>query len=125
MGEGIEPESVSDPRARALAHAILGEVEAADEWLERAIDAAPADPVTWDVVIVLREHWGRATEHEIAIGELVRGTPFPPRTGADSVQRTTRDIASFRRYPRDGLVPDAARPLPDPRWPWALEQALP
>jgi hypothetical protein len=125
MGEPIEPESMSDPRARAVAHAILGDTSAADVWLERAIDDSPADPVTWDVVIALRDHWGRTTEREIAIAEVVRGTTFPPRTGANPLPRTTRDIASFRRYPLDGLAPDAVRPQPDPRWPWAVQQTLP
>jgi tetratricopeptide (TPR) repeat protein len=125
MGEAIEPELLVDPRARAVAHAILGDVGPADEWLERAIDVAPADLMTWDVVIALRDHWGRATKHEIAIAEVVRGFPFPERFGPNPLPRTTGDIASFRSYPLDGLVPDAVRPRPDPRWPWALQQTLP
>jgi tetratricopeptide (TPR) repeat protein len=125
MDEPIDPDSISGPSVRALAYAMLGDREAADEWLDRAVDAAPSAQLTWELAVALRDHWGRPTEYEQAVGAVVVGTPFPSRTDATPVARITRDIASFRSYPLDGLFPDAVRPRPDPAWPWALQQTLP
>lgn len=125
MDEPIDPEAIADPGARAVAHAMLGEVEAADAWLERAIASAPAEPLTWELAVVLRDHWGRATDRERAIGEVVRGGPFPERTGASPVPTISWDVASFRGYPIDGLGREADRVLPDPPWPWVLQRTLP
>ena len=125
MSEPIEPETITDPGTRAVAHAMLGEEEEADAWLERAIHAAPAEPLTWELVVVLRDHWGRDTAHEQAIGEVVRGGPFPPRTGTSPLPTITWDIASFRGFPIDGLGLAADRVVPEVPWPWALQETLP
>ena len=79
MGEPIDAASIADPATRALAHGMRGERSEAGEWLERAIDTAPDSIVTWDVAIVLRDHWGLPIDDELAIAEVVRGGPFPDR----------------------------------------------
>jgi tetratricopeptide (TPR) repeat protein len=104
MGEPIDAASIADPATRALAHAMRDERSEAEEWLERAIDTAPDSIVTWDVAIVLRDHWGLPIDHELAIAEVVRGAPFPQRNAPISRPSQTYDIATFRTYPSDGFV---------------------
>jgi O-antigen ligase/tetratricopeptide (TPR) repeat protein len=125
MDEPIDPAALSDPGARALAHAMLGEEPEADAWLERAIAAAPERPITWDLVVVLREHWGRDTDAERTIAAAVRGGMFPGRGAPGEPRAVTRDIASFRDWPLDGLAVDAVRIRPSPVFPWILERTLP
>jgi tetratricopeptide (TPR) repeat protein len=125
MGEPIDPATIADPGTRAVAHAMRGEVEEADAWLERAIDAAPAESITWELAIALRDHWGRSTQREQEIAEVVRGGPFPPRTGGSPLPTITWDVASFRGYPIDGLGLAANRVVPEVPWPWALQETLP
>lgn len=125
MGERIDPQTIADVRARAVAHAILGQEAEADSWLERAITAAPSEPLTWELAVVLRDHWGRPTERERRIGEVVRGGPFPTRHPSSALPTITWDIASFRGIPVDGLVLDAVRVRPSQNFPWALEAVLP
>jgi tetratricopeptide (TPR) repeat protein len=125
MNEPIDPSALSDPRARAVAHAMLGEEAEADSQLERAIDAAPDEPLTWELAVVLRSHWGRSTTGELRIAEAVRGGPFPPREVSDAMPTITWDIASFRGWPMDGLALEANRVRPPLNFPWALETVLP
>jgi O-antigen ligase/tetratricopeptide (TPR) repeat protein len=125
MDETIDPQSLSDPRARAVAHAMLGKESEADAQLERAIDAAPEEPLTWELAIVLRSHWGRSTTEELRIAEAVRGGPFPPREASGALPSITWDIASFRGWPVDGLFLAADRVRPPLNFPWALEIVLP
>jgi tetratricopeptide (TPR) repeat protein len=125
MGERIDPQAITDVRALAVAHAILGQEAEADSWLERAITSVPAEPLTWELAVVLRDHWGRPTERERRIGEVVRGGPFPTRHASSALPTVTLDIASFRGIPLDGLVPNAMRVRPSQNFPWALEAALP
>lgn len=125
MDEPIDAESISSPAVRAMAHGMRGEREEAEAWLERAIAAAPEDPMTWEVVIVLRDHWGESIEHELEIARVVRGSPFPPKAPPAEPLPLSYDIASFRAYPRDELVTEAIRLRPAIAYPWALQEALP
>lgn len=126
MDEPIDPTALAEPLARAVAHAILGQQAEADAWLERAAAATPERPLVWEVAVVLREHWGRDTARERAIGAAVRGGPFPERTASSRALPTiTWDVASFRGWPIDGLALEANRMRPDPPFPWALERTLP
>lgn len=125
MGEPIDAESIRDPAVRAMAHGMRGDREEAEAWIARAIESQPADPVTWEVTIVLRDHWGEPIERELEIARAVRGGPFPERATAPPVPRVIADIGSFRSYPRDGLVMAAQRLRPAMAYPWALEAALP
>ncbi|MDQ2673701.1 MAG: O-antigen ligase family protein [Chloroflexota bacterium] len=125
MDEPIDPEAMSDPRARAVAHAMRGEEAEADAELERAIDAAPEEPLTWELAVVLRSHWGRPVTDEVRIAEAVRGGPFPARETSEALPTITWDIASFRGWPMDGLALDADRVRPPLNFPWALEAVLP
>jgi tetratricopeptide (TPR) repeat protein len=125
MGEPIDPESLSDPRAQAVALAMLGEEAESDAQLERAIAAAPEEPLTWELTIVLRSHWGRSITDELRVAEAVRGGPFPSRQASDALPTITWDIASFRGWPIDGLGLPAERVRPPLNFPWALEIVLP
>ena len=122
MDEPIDAASIVDPATRALAHAMRGERSEAEEWLERAIDTAPDSIVTWDVAIVLRDHWGLPIDDELAIAEVVRGGSFPDRDAPVSVPSQTFDIATFRTYPADGFVRAAQRLGTSPPFPWILER---
>ncbi len=125
MDEPVDPTSFSDPRTRALAHAMLGEEADSDAWLERAIASTPEESLTWELAVVLRDHWGRSTDRERRIAEAVRGGPFPPREATTGLPSITWDIASFRGWPLDGLVLEADRVRPELNFPWALEAVLP
>jgi hypothetical protein len=125
MGEPIDAESIADPATRALAHAMRDERAEAEEWLERAIDTSPDRVVTWDIVVVLRDHWGLPVDDEIAIASVVRGAPFPPRSAPVTVPGQIYDIATFRTYPADGFVADARRLGTSPPYPWILQETLP
>jgi tetratricopeptide (TPR) repeat protein len=125
MEEPMQPESIADPAVRALAHAIDGDEDVADTWLERAIAEDPANTLAWDLAVVLRDHWGRSVVNELRIASAVRGTQFPPRTGPPRIPTLSRDIASFRAYPADGLVLGAERLEMRMPFPWALARTLP
>lgn len=124
-GEPIEPDEFADAAVRALAHAMLDDRQQAETFLAEAIEAAPEDPRTWDIAIVLRNAWGEPIEDERRIASVVRGGTFPPRWFVGQVPRSSADIGSFRRYPRDGFVTDAIRTLTAPPYPWVLERVLP
>jgi O-antigen ligase len=125
MAEPIDVASIADPATRALGHAMRDERAEAEEWLERAIDAAPDGITTWDVTIVLRDHWGLSVDEEIAIAGVVRGRPFPDRNAPVRVPGQIFDIATFRTYPADGLVSGAQRLGTSPPYPWILALTLP
>jgi tetratricopeptide (TPR) repeat protein len=125
MDEPIDAASIADPATRALAHGMRGERSEAEEWLERAISTAPDSIVTWDVAIVLRDHWGLPIDDELAIAEVVRGGPFPDRDAPASVPGQIFDIATFRTYPADGFVSAAQRLGTSPPYPWVLQETLP
>lgn len=124
-GEAIDPAAFDDPAVRALAHALRGERDEADRWIETAIDADPADIAAWDLAVVLRDHWGRSTEREREVAAVVRGRPFPDRDAEASLPSVSFDIATFRAVPRDGYVRSAIRLRPAPPYPWALQAILP
>lgn len=125
VGEPIEPEEFSADAIRALAHAIVGEVEAAEARLAAAIAAAPDQPATWDIAIVLRDAWGQPVDDEMRIAEVVRGRRFPARSLEPTLARQSFDVGSFRAYPRDGFVTDATRTTTRPPYPWILAELLP
>ena len=124
-GEAVDPATFDDPAVRALAHALRGERDEADRWIETAIAADPADVAAWDMAVVLRDHWGRSTEREREVAAVVRGRPFPDRDAEASVPSVSFDIATFRAVPRDGYVRSAIRLRPEPPYPWALQAILP
>ncbi|HEX7172360.1 MAG TPA: O-antigen ligase family protein [Candidatus Limnocylindria bacterium] len=125
MDEPVRPDAIADPAVRALAHAIRGEEEEADAWLESAIDNDPANTLAWDLAVVLRDHWGRSVDRELRIAAVVRGGQLPPRTAVPRSPTLLSDIASFRAYPADGLVLGAERLAMRVPFPWALQQTLP
>ena len=125
VGEPIEPGAIEDPAGRALAHAMLDQRELADDWLERTIAARPDEAFTWDLAIVLREHWGRRTDHEREVARVVRGSPLAGRDQPARVAAVSYELDSFRGVPLDGMLIDAERLLTEPPYPWSLEAVLP
>lgn len=127
VGDPIEPGTLEDPSARALAHAALGERDEAETWIRRAVAERPEESITWLVATVLYDHWGNeaaAAEHR-RIGEAVSGARYPDRDAEPEVRALTYDLSTFRTYPRDELVGSARRILLEPPMPWALERILP
>jgi tetratricopeptide (TPR) repeat protein len=125
MGEPIEPDEFIDGAVRALAHAMVGQREAAESSLAEAIEATPALSGTWDIAIVLRDAWGQSVNREIRIASVVRGRQFPARDLKVAVPARSFDVSSFRAYPRDGLVTDATRTFTSRPYPWILDEVLP
>ena len=125
LGEPIQPDTIADDGARALAYALAGDRSRAEVAIRRAIAADPGRSLTWELAIVLAEHWGEPTDELVRVAELVRGGRFPE---PDEVRRTPRsslDLASFRGVPLDGLVPEAERVRTTPPFPWILLELLP
>jgi tetratricopeptide (TPR) repeat protein len=125
MGEPIQPEEFADGAVRALAHAMIGERDAAESTLAAAIEATPALSGTWDIAIVLRDAWGQSVTREIEIASVVRGRAFPARDLDVDIPARSFDVSVFRAYPRDGLVTDATRTLTSRPYPWILDEVLP
>jgi O-antigen ligase/tetratricopeptide (TPR) repeat protein len=125
MGEPIDPAEFDDDAVRALAHASLGEREAAEAHLAAAIGSAPEATATWDVAIILLDAWGEPVTDEMRIASVVHGRPFPERDAEVEVAARSFDVGSFRASPRDGLVADAIRPITQPPYPWPLAELLP
>jgi tetratricopeptide (TPR) repeat protein len=125
MGEPIDALSIADPATRAMAHAMRGERGAAEAALELAIETAPDSITTWDVAIVLHDHWGMPIEDDLAVAAVVRGRPVPDRDAPVRIPSQTFDIAAFRTYPVDGFVSRAKRLGTTPPYPWVLERMLP
>lgn len=124
-GEPVNAGQIADPATRALAHAVAGDRSEAEAALEAATVADADQPVTWQLAILLRSHWGQPTDELVRIAEAVSGGPF---AGPDQVTRIpslTYDLASFRAMPLDGLLPGAERLRTRPPFPWILERLLP
>jgi O-antigen ligase/tetratricopeptide (TPR) repeat protein len=124
-GEPVDPERITDPATRAVAHALAGDRPAAEASLEAAMAADPDQPVTWEIAVVLHAHWDEPIDELVRIGEAVRGGPFPGRDQVTLIPSLTYDIASFRGVPLDGLLTGAERLRTAPPFPWILERLLP
>ncbi len=121
-GDRVDPSSYSSPAARMLAAAVAGERETALGLADELERAASASAAIWQLVAMVREHYGLPAAHELAVARVAYGGPLP--AGPSTVPASITDIASFRAYPADGLVPGATRLLPERPWPWALEPML-
>lgn len=124
-GEPVDPAQIADPATRALAHAFAGDRSEAEAALEAATVADADQPVTWQLAILLRSHWGRPTDELVRIAEAVSGGPFLGPEQVTRIPSLSYDIASFRGVPLDGLLPDAERLRTRPPFPWILERLLP
>ncbi|MEO8511066.1 MAG: O-antigen ligase family protein [Chloroflexota bacterium] len=118
----IDPADFSDPVARGLALAFVGDPSARSA-ARAAATADPANIVAWDVAGLLAEHAGLDASHELRMAELSRGGAAL-RT-AESLVAARFDISTFRMVPADGFGRSAVRLLIDPGWPWILEPLLP
>jgi tetratricopeptide (TPR) repeat protein len=125
VDEPLKPADVSSPTIRALVHAMAGNVEAAAPLLDEALASSPEDPLPWQIAIVLREAWGQRIDDELEAWNALSGSDFPAPHAESTPRVSTRDIASFRSYPGDELVPAAERLETDPIWPWVLRATLP
>ena len=90
---------------------------------------APDGIATWDVTIVVRDHWGLPVDDELAIAEVVRGRPFPDHSAPVRIPGQIFDIGRFGpTHPTASSVARSAsarhhRPL-DPRPDPALDARL-
>ncbi len=123
MGQPITPSDYDQTLPRALAYAIVGDRVKAQQAIDQAIADDRESTTAWDLDLVLRAHWGEPIEHVQAVDEVLRGGPMS--RARPEVGGLTFDIASFRMYPRDGLVSSAVRLLGDQPWPWILDRLLP
>ncbi len=121
--EAIDPAAYRDPLAHTLALAMVGDRNAADAALASAIAQGPSSVAAWDLAALLLRDSGTAGAHARAVAEALHGGPLT--TAAPKPQGLLFDIATFRAYPRDGLVVSAERLLPRQPWPWVLERLLP
>ena len=106
-----------------LALAMAGDRAAAETALDAAIDQQPTSVVAWDLAALLRRHWGEDVTRTLAIAQVLHNGPLS--TAKPRPPGLIFDIATFRAYPRDGLVASAERLLPDQPWPWMLDRLLP
>ena len=90
--------------------------------MAQAIQQESSDPVTWDLVALLRQHWGEDDASALRMGTVARGAPLDVAT--PSIPAITRDVAALRSYPADTLVSGALRLLTRQAWPWVLEPLL-
>ena len=125
VATGADPPlpSTSEPAARALGLALMGDEAAAQTTLEVAKHASPTDSLTWEIAAVLERHWGQDPSHSARVAEFLRGTPLVMQRVP--LSDVTYEVASLHIYPRDMLVAGATRLSPVPPWPWVLERLLP
>jgi tetratricopeptide (TPR) repeat protein len=121
-GEPVQPDDYAGPVTRALAMAMTGDREAALGEIARARRVASSSATTWDISVLLAEHYGDDPRPFARIGEVVRGARLG--TGPSRPAFLIFDIATFRAYPADGLVGAATRLLPDIPWPSVLKPLL-
>jgi hypothetical protein len=101
---------------------MVGDTESARRAIAEAIHEAPDDAITWDLVALLRRHWGEDDAVALRVGAVTRGSPLASRPA--TIPALTRDIAALRVIPADGLVSEAQRLLSPMPWPWVLEPLL-
>ena len=125
MDEPIDPARFDHPAIRGLAHAMRGDRSRSAALLAEAAATLADDPITWEIVIVVRDHWGEPVEREQRIRKALVGSAIPPRTRVSAGPGLSLDLASFRAYPGDELVAAAVRLGTDPPYPWSLARTLP
>ena len=124
-GEPIDPERIADPATRALAHAFADERQLAEVALDEAMRTNPEQPITWQVAILLRDHWDEPVDELIGIAEAVSGGPFLGPDEVTLIPSISYELDSFRGVPLDGLPRSAERLRTTPPFPWILEPLLP
>jgi Flp pilus assembly protein TadD len=122
FGQEIDPDAFPSLYAGMLAHAMRGDRDEALALADRAITQERASSMTWDLAALIRRHYGRSVDYELAVGEVARGQPLGE--GPSQPPGQIYDIATFRAYPADGLVASAERLLPQVPWPWILDPLL-
>jgi tetratricopeptide (TPR) repeat protein len=122
-GEAVDPADYREPFVRTLALAIAGDQQAAEAALASTIAQEPTSVASWDLAAALRRHWGTDAIHTREVAEALHNGPLS--TAAPRTPGLIFDIATFRAYPRDGLVSSAQRLLPDQPWPWVIDRLLP
>jgi tetratricopeptide (TPR) repeat protein len=123
VGDAIDPADYPDPLVHTLALAVVGDREAAEGALTSTIEQEPTSVAAWDLAALLRRQWGEDDTHAVEVAEALHNGPLstsPPRPPG-----LIFDIATFRAFPRDGLLASAQRLLPAQPWPWVMEHLLP
>ncbi|HEX3220350.1 MAG TPA: O-antigen ligase family protein [Candidatus Limnocylindria bacterium] len=121
-GEPIRVSDYAAPVTRALADAMLGDRNAAQDEIGKAIRSSRDSTTVWEIAALLAKQAGHDPQPYVAISDVARGAPLTVDSGRP--QYLVFDIATFRAYPADGLVTDAIRLRPAVPWPWALEPYL-
>jgi hypothetical protein len=123
QGEPLRPAAYAAASVRAVAFAMAGDLPAARGAIALAMREAPGDPVTWDLIALLRRHWGEDDSSALRVGAVTSGGPLA--AGPPEMVSMTSDIAALRNYPADAMVSGAQRLLTDGPWPWVLDPLLP
>jgi len=114
QGYPIDPGRYRVASVKALAYAMLGDRSRAQAALAVAERDEGSDVLTWDIAVLLGEHWGEETTHARAMGVLLRGRPLP--TAPPTRPRLTWDVTTFRPYPGDGFISSANRLVSQQSW---------
>ena len=122
-GEPVTAPPGSDPAVAAVAAALRNDRTGATAALREAEQQEPYEPLTWQVAAVLETHWGEDAQQAQAVAAFLQNSPLTH--GPVGPPQVTYEIGSLHIIPRDELVQDAARLIPTPPWPWALERFLP
>jgi O-antigen ligase/tetratricopeptide (TPR) repeat protein len=124
-GEPMDPAEVADPAVRAFAAAIRDDRNGAEAALAEAIATEPETLTTWEMVLVLRRHWGEPLEDALVVYAAVAGRAAPGFDATPGVSGLNYDIATFRAFPLDGFLRDAQHLITPRVWPWAMDAMLP
>ena len=122
-GDRLRPAAYTAASIRALAFAMAGDKAAAHAAIAVAMREAPGDQITWDLIALMRRHWGEDDSSALRIGAVIRGGSLASEPLG--IPPLSRDIAAFRNYPADALVSGGQRLLIDRPWPWVLDPLLP
>jgi tetratricopeptide (TPR) repeat protein len=121
MGEPIDPADYEADAVRALALAHLGDDPAAREALADARRLTPHSLVTWAIDLALSRAWGEPVTSAETNYRILNGWPVTaPDQPELSDTGLLNEIAAFRSFPRNGLVPGAEEFAVVPPYPWFL-----
>ena len=123
-GEEVVPEDYGTASVRALAHALLGDVDATRDELATARREAPDSPLTWEIDLVVRRALAESLDEDEAIYAALLGSPIVDPEQPIELPGVRYDIGSFRMIPRDGFVPGAEDLRVFPLYPWILDTLL-
>jgi tetratricopeptide (TPR) repeat protein len=126
MSEPIDPADYEADAVRALALAHLGDESAAREALADARRLTPSSLLTWEIDLALRRAWDEPVTMPATVYHILNGWPITaPDEPALASPGLLNEIASFRSFPRNGIVPGAEDLAMVPPYPWFLGSLVP